>query len=145
MRTAARITCSNSGLPPTSCNTLGICDFSLVPLPAAIIATATRGTDCVSSEELLLGAEPLATTELPFDFFIRLNISCPQTNGYFRCYTPGAPGRVLQAKPSVDRQNLPRDELRGRSKEQHGLRDLIPAPISSHRCFLRHAPHESSR
>ena len=41
---AARITCSRTGLPPTSCSTLGICDFSRVPLPAAIIATAMRGT-----------------------------------------------------------------------------------------------------
>ena len=52
IRTAARITCSSSGFPPTSCNTLGSCDFSLVPLPAAMMATAMRGaTPATASEE----------------------------------------------------------------------------------------------
>ncbi len=34
---------ASSGLPPTSCRTLGSCDLSRVPLPAAMMATATRG------------------------------------------------------------------------------------------------------
>src|ERR1700758_4762696 len=39
------MTCSSRGLPPTSCNTLGSCDLSLVPLPAAMMATAIRGAE----------------------------------------------------------------------------------------------------
>src|SRR5438552_1697937 len=39
---AAAITCASSGLPPTSCNTFGCFDFSRVPLPAAMMAIATR-------------------------------------------------------------------------------------------------------
>src|SRR5207245_2389099 len=39
---AAAITCASSGLPPTSCNTFGCFDFSRVPLPAAMIAIASR-------------------------------------------------------------------------------------------------------
>src|SRR5882672_8989791 len=37
---AAAITWARSGLPPTSCSTLGCLDFSLVPLPAASMAMA---------------------------------------------------------------------------------------------------------
>src|SRR3989442_12284677 len=40
---AAAITCANSGLPPTSCSTLGCLDFSRVPLPAAMMAIAMHG------------------------------------------------------------------------------------------------------
>jgi len=40
---AAAITCANRGFPPTSCNTFGSCDLSRVPLPAAMMAMATRG------------------------------------------------------------------------------------------------------
>src|SRR5450755_718280 len=40
---AAAITCARSGLPPTSCSTLGCLDFSLVPLPAARMAIAVLG------------------------------------------------------------------------------------------------------
>ena len=41
------------GLPPTSCSTLGCFDLSRVPLPAAMIAMATRGR-CTAG---LLGRE----------------------------------------------------------------------------------------
>src|ERR1022692_3922497 len=42
-RVAAAITWASSGLPPTSCSTFGSCDLRRVPLPAAMMATATRG------------------------------------------------------------------------------------------------------
>src|SRR5580700_11756257 len=42
-RVAAAMTWASSGLPPTSCSTLGNCDLRRVPLPAARMATATRG------------------------------------------------------------------------------------------------------
>src|SRR5579872_6245506 len=76
-----RITCSSRDFPPTSCNTLGSCDFSLVPLPAAIMATATRGSTASAADV----CRPCAALmeELPFDFFIRPNIPCPRGNGYF--------------------------------------------------------------
>src|SRR5437762_1054158 len=45
-RVAAAITCASSGFPPTSCNTLGSCDFSRVPLPAAIMAIAISQKSC---------------------------------------------------------------------------------------------------
>ena len=41
---AAAITWARSGLPPTSCSTLGCLDFSLVPLPAARMAMPILGT-----------------------------------------------------------------------------------------------------
>src|SRR6185369_11638785 len=41
---AAAITWASSGLPPTSCNTFGCLDFSLVPLPAARMAIPMLGT-----------------------------------------------------------------------------------------------------
>src|ERR1700676_3749123 len=37
------MTWANNGLPPTSCRTLGCFDLRRVPLPAAMIAIATRG------------------------------------------------------------------------------------------------------
>src|ERR1700730_17796045 len=40
---AAAITWARSGFPPTSCRTFGCLDLRRVPLPAAIIAIATRG------------------------------------------------------------------------------------------------------
>ena len=40
---AAAITWARSGLPPTSCRTLGCFDFRRVPLPAARMAIAVRG------------------------------------------------------------------------------------------------------
>src|SRR3569833_722809 len=64
---AAPITCSSSGLPPTSCNSLGIRDFSLVPLPAAMIAIAILGAlERFGVETNLAEAEDFA-----LDFFIR--------------------------------------------------------------------------
>src|SRR5580692_3203332 len=51
-RVAAAITWANRGLPPTSCSTFGSCDLRRVPLPAAMIAMATRGVDKVGPEEL---------------------------------------------------------------------------------------------
>src|SRR5437868_929661 len=42
---ADRITCATRGLPPTSCNTLGRFDFSLVPFPAAMMAMAKSCAD----------------------------------------------------------------------------------------------------
>ena len=54
----------SSGLPPTSCSTLGSCDLSRVPLPAAMMATATRG-GCAGS---------LSKNVRLLDFFIRLTI-----------------------------------------------------------------------
>src|SRR5712691_6603740 len=80
--TAARITCSSNGFPPTSCNTLGNRDLSLVPLPAAIMATAMRVAGDTSREEACAG-EDFAGKDLPFDFFIRPNITRPYSNGYF--------------------------------------------------------------
>src|SRR5208283_1667212 len=46
-RVAAAITCARSVLPPTSCSTFGSCDLSRVPLPAAMMATATLGAKSV--------------------------------------------------------------------------------------------------
>ena len=40
---AAAITWASSGLPPTSCSTLGCLDFSRVPLPAARMAIGYAG------------------------------------------------------------------------------------------------------
>src|SRR5713226_644048 len=48
------MTYASSGLPPTSCSTLGCLDFSLVPLPAAMMAMAMRGAD-IWLELLFLG------------------------------------------------------------------------------------------
>src|SRR5437868_560165 len=64
---AVRITCSSSGLPPTSCNTLGSCDLSRVPLPAAMIATAIRGGTAGDVRNVLREE----TVDFRFDFFIR--------------------------------------------------------------------------
>src|SRR5580704_4246346 len=82
MRTAARITCSSRGFPPTSCNTLGSCDLSLVPLPAAIMATATRGA-------------PARTEALPFDFvfFIGFKYIAPAKRWLFSASSPRIPPR----------------------------------------------------
>src|ERR1041385_5444167 len=52
---AAAITCASRGLPPTSCRTFGSLDLRRVPLPAAMMAMAVRGT-------------------VDVDFVIRLNI-----------------------------------------------------------------------
>src|SRR5579871_5066168 len=41
---AAAMTCAKSVFTPTSCRTFGCLDLRRVPLPAAIIAMATRGT-----------------------------------------------------------------------------------------------------
>ena len=65
---AARITCSSSGFPLTSCNTLGIRDFSLVPLPAAMIAIAIRGA---AAERLEVEANFGQAEDFALDFFIR--------------------------------------------------------------------------
>ena len=46
-RLAAAITCASSGLPPIWCSTLGRFDFNRVPLPAAMITTAS--SRCLSS------------------------------------------------------------------------------------------------
>src|SRR3954452_22803068 len=75
---AARITCSRTGLPPTSCSTLGICDFSRVPLPAAIIATAMRGTKGAPDfddrfDNRFTDAE-VFNLNFAFNFFIRISI-----------------------------------------------------------------------
>src|SRR6266478_7537313 len=43
---AVAMTCARIGLPPTSCRTLGCFDLSRVPLPAAMIAMATRCGFC---------------------------------------------------------------------------------------------------
>src|SRR5579863_756883 len=88
MRTAARITCSSRGFPPTSCNTLGSCDLSLVPLPAAMMATARRGAASSpesprAKEDVLFWKDSAREEELPFDFFIGLNIPRLRNNGYF--------------------------------------------------------------
>ena len=86
IRTAARITCSSRGLPPTSCNTLGSCDFSLVPLPAAMIATATRRGPAELLFATFLDEVADERDELTFDLFIpnsiylaaaAMAISCP--------------------------------------------------------------------
>src|SRR5271156_6484313 len=44
------MTCARIGLPPISCRTLGCFDLSRVPLPAAMIATATRGRGGLKKE-----------------------------------------------------------------------------------------------
>src|SRR5215813_6810063 len=49
---AARITCATSGLPPTSCKTLGRFDFSRVPFPAAMMAIAKS---CDGMESMVQG------------------------------------------------------------------------------------------
>src|SRR5258708_6566419 len=60
-RVPAAMTCASSGLPPTSCSTLASCDLRRVPLPAAMMAMATRG------------AEPVELFKPAFlDFFIYL-------------------------------------------------------------------------
>src|ERR1700678_2224007 len=64
MCVAEAITCASSGLPPTSCSTLGNCDFSRVPLPAAMMAMATRGAELEALEEGSI-----------LDFFIRPTIT----------------------------------------------------------------------
>src|SRR5229473_8458052 len=77
---AAATTCASSDFPPTSCRTLGNCDFSRVPLPAAIIATATRPALGTVNEWAFAAGEVLATEgagtadERFLDFFIRPNI-----------------------------------------------------------------------
>jgi hypothetical protein len=48
MRLAAAITCATSGLPPISWSTLGRCDLRRVPLPAAMITTASFIFDSTS-------------------------------------------------------------------------------------------------
>src|SRR5580704_16898967 len=78
---AARITCSRSGLPTTSCNTLGNCDLSLVPLPAAMIAIAIRGGFNNAAAEPLAGFN--LPEDLPFAFFIRPTIPLRCRLGYF--------------------------------------------------------------
>src|SRR5580704_124859 len=100
-RSAARITCPNSAWPPTSCNTLGSCDFSLVPLPAAIMATATRGADSVwFIGTFALADKFLEAARLLADFlFIRLNIPRPCRNGYFKRHISDAFGPCLQVQP----------------------------------------------
>src|SRR5271157_82727 len=42
---AATITWASNGFPPISCSTLGRCDFSRVPLPAAMMTTASFAFD----------------------------------------------------------------------------------------------------
>src|SRR5713226_450025 len=54
---AAAITCASSGLPPTSCSTLGCLDFSRVPLPAAMMAMAMHGL-CGGPFLVALGIRP---------------------------------------------------------------------------------------
>src|SRR2546423_15615606 len=77
-RVAAAITCASSGFPPTSCNPLGSCDFSRVPLPAAMMAIAIRGVPVGVAKR---ADEPCVENFLPeeevgLDFFIRPNIPC---------------------------------------------------------------------
>src|ERR1700686_2323141 len=104
IRTAARLPCPSSGFPPTSCNTLGIRDLSLVPLPAAIIATATRGPEVAPDpygerEDVRFSEgtpEAAEKEELPFDFFIRPNIPRARSNGYF-------PADALKSLPNNKR------------------------------------------
>src|SRR5215472_5108839 len=95
---AVRITCSSRGLPPTSCNTLGSCDFSLVPLPAAIMAIATRDDPgAVGFDD-----DGRDKDELFLDFISIPNIPCPRRNGYSakrtcrRTPPLGRSGRSLQ-------------------------------------------------
>src|SRR5216684_1088297 len=74
---AAATTCASSDFPPTSCRTLGNCDFSRVPFPAAIIATATRPALGTVNEWAFATGEVLApegagrADERFLDFFIR--------------------------------------------------------------------------
>jgi len=57
--------------------------LSLVPLPAAMIATATRGSDGNGREEARPGDVTALDAGFFFDFFIRPNIPRPRGNGYF--------------------------------------------------------------
>src|SRR6476659_5008650 len=85
MRCAARMTCSSSGLPPTSCNTFGSCDLSLVPLPAAMMATARRGVSADASFDAWESDFAEEQEGLAFDFFISNSIYLwPSVDGYFR-------------------------------------------------------------
>src|SRR5262245_27609892 len=98
------MTCANSGLPPTSCNTLGSLDFRRVPLPAAMMAIAVRGTADV-------------------DFFIGLNI--PRERQF--CVGTGTlacPGDCSSATHQV-RKLISR-------RERPGLRNLFLIPRASH-------------
>src|SRR6266481_5953017 len=60
---AVAITCARIGLPPTSCRTLGCRDFSRVPLPAAMIAMATRGCRTFNGNDFLAGG--FAIVDMP--------------------------------------------------------------------------------
>src|SRR5262252_4495837 len=79
------MTCSSSGLPPTSCRTFGSCDLSLVPLPAAMMATARRGASADTSFADWEGDFAEEREGLAFDFFISNSIYLwPRVDGYFR-------------------------------------------------------------
>src|SRR5579859_1432592 len=123
------MTCSRSALPPTSCNTLGNWDLSLVPLPAAIMAMAILGAEEDFDSGVrggLTRTAGAATERLPCDFFIRLQYTLPASPMTI-C---SLEAQRLQAQASVDRQNLASDELRCGSKEQNCRADFFPAPIA---------------
>src|SRR5207302_5961753 len=93
IRTAARITCSNSGLPPTSCNTLGSCDFNLVPLPAAMMATATRRERAALFFVTFLNEVAGERDELTFDLFIPNSIYLAAASMAISCVVAYNPRR----------------------------------------------------
>src|SRR5882724_8368128 len=60
---AVAITWDRIGFPPTSCKTLGCFDFSRVPLPAAMMAMATRVSLLEEEDDFL--AEVFAIVSVP--------------------------------------------------------------------------------
>jgi hypothetical protein len=112
-------------LPPTSWSTFGRLDFSRVPLPAAMMATATRG----AAPEF----EDVA-------FFIALFICFHYIVRRWRerIYEAGS-SRRSQTQAAVDGKNLAGDELRRGGEEQDCSGNLVAAPILQHGSLFGHA------
>src|SRR5216684_4257722 len=93
---AVAITCARIDFPPTSCRTFGCLDFSRVPLPAAMMAMATRGDRAVEDDELLADVFVIVS-QIRSGSFLLLVILMPSESRRFFVYSRHVGNAVLLA------------------------------------------------